>query len=467
VIEDHATSRTAPIGNADTLLDHGPRRARAVAVAVAAAGLAACDPGAAVEREVVVEPDGIRIAGVAYPLATDARVVVLGAGKATLTLAAGLERVLGDRLRGGLVVVRSGEEGPLDRIDVLTADHPLPSVHSAAAAEAMVARARAVDPADLVIGCFTGGSSALVSLPPDGVTVEDKRELHRLLLAGGLPITAVNTVRKHVSAIKGGRLVAALGGARLVNLTVSDVAGDHLDAITDPTVVDTTTPADAERVLRDAELWDAVPASVRAHLATPAAASPAFAAEIPTVLLATGRTACDAMAASATEHGYRPVVISTSLEGEAADVGGVLGALARESFERGGVGGAPFSPPCVLIGCGGESTVTLRDGRFGEGGPNQEAALGFARTVAPAAGVAAVFLDTDGSDGGTALAGALVDGTTAARAAERGLDLGAALRTHRAGEPLRTLGDAVVTGPTGTNVNDLFAVVVEAPGDQA
>jgi glycerate 2-kinase len=441
---------------------------RAVALAVARAGLEACDPAAAVRRAVAPDAAGIRIAGVHHPLAPGAGVVVLGAGKASLPIVVALEAVLRERVRGGAVVVRDGESADLGRVEMLVADHPLPSERSHAAARRLLELAAATTPQDLVIACFTGGSSALVSLPPAGVSLEEKRELHRLLLSAGLPVTDVNTVRKHVSLIKGGRLAQALAGRRVVNLTVSDVAGDHLDEITDPTGADTTTAADAVAVLHAAELWNRVAPSIRAHLSAGRAESPALVDGGPaTVLLATGATACAAMADAATRHGHDPVVVSTALEGEAREVGRLLATLARESAVRGG----PFAPPCVLVGCGGETTVTLRDGleqgAFGDGGPNQEVALGFALGVAGLADVAAVFVDTDGSDGGTDVAGAIVDGATAGRAATQGLDVAGALRAHRTRAVVAALGDAVRTGPTGTNVNDLFAIAIGPAAGEA
>jgi glycerate-2-kinase len=431
---------------------------------VADAGLAACDPGRAVDRLVALSDDAIEIGGVVYPLAPGAGVLVLGAGKASLPIAAALEGRLGDRLRAGAVVVRDGAAGALERIEILAADHPLPSARSEHAARRLIEVARGARPDDLVLACFTGGSSALVCAPPAGVTLDEKRDLHRRLLAAGLPVLAINAVRKHVSDIKGGRLARVLDGRRVVNLTVSDVVGDHLDAITDPTVADTTTSADAERVLRDAGLWDAVAPSIRAHLQSAGAASPALdGGAIDTVMLAAGATACDAMAAAAAAQGYAPVVLSTALEGEARELGRTLGTLARESARH----GRPFASPAMLLGCGGETTVTLHRGAFGDGGPNQEVALAFALALDGAALTAGIFLDTDGSDGGTAIAGALVDGGTAGRAAALGLDLAAGLRAHRASAPLEALGDTVRIGPTGTNVNDLFAIAIGDPRETA
>lgn len=306
---------------------------------------------------------------------------------------------------------------------------------------------------DLVITCFTGGRSALLSLPPDGVTFEEKRCLNELLLASGMPIAEVNTVRKHVSAIKGGRLARRIAPARIVNLTVSDVADDRLDILADLTTQDTSSPADALDILRRRELIDPIPGSVAAHLRSAEARSPDLAdLEITTVMLANGRRVCEAMAEAARRQGLRPVIASTNLEGDARWIGSHIANLAIRRSPSGPEAGT------ALIGCGGEATVDLGTATFGFGGPNQEAAIAAALAL-EGHPVAALFLDTDGSDGGTAHAGAICDGATAQRAQELGLDLAHALASHTATETLSELGDLVDTGPTGTNVNDLFVAV--------
>jgi glycerate 2-kinase len=448
--------------NADALASRGMPALRAAVLRVAAAGLGACDVARATEQAVSISDRGVAIDGREYPVSSGARVVVLGSGKATLSIAAALERILGDRLDGGIVAVRAGEEGPpLGRVEVLVADHPLPSERSGATARRLVGYADALGADDLVLAAFTGGSSALASLPPDGVSLADKRRLHELLLSSGAPINDVNAVRKHVSALKGGRLAARIAPARIVNLTASDVAGDVLDAITDPTVPDTSSVDDAITVLRDRGLWDQIPDSVRRHLGTAEATSPRLdGSRIDTVLLATGARACDAMALEAKAAGLEAHVVSTTLEGEARELGRLIANLAREGSLR----GAPFAPPCVLVGCGGEATVSLGDeGSFGSGGPNQEAALAAALAL-DGTSVAAAFIDTDGSDGGTDAAGGIADGASVARAAEAGADLRGALAAHRSRDALHRLGDLVLTGPTGTNVNDLFVLAV-GPGE--
>jgi hydroxypyruvate reductase/glycerate 2-kinase len=430
---------------------------RELALRVASAGLAACDVGKATEEAVVLRDGAIEIDGRAYPLAEGARVMVLGSGKATLAIAAALEARLGPRLDGGAVVVRDGEHAiELKRIEVLVADHPLPSKRSMAGARRLSELAVNAREGDLVLASFTGGSSALASLPPDGVSGEEKRRLHELLLASGAPITEVNAVRKHVSALKGGRLAALIHPATVINLTASDVAGDVLDAITDPTVEDRSSVDEAIAILRERDLWEAVPESVRRHLSGRTAESPRLRPEPQTVLLVTGHGVCEAMSREAQAASAQPHVVSTELEGDASDVGRMLAALAGASDGD----GVPAQGLRALLGCGGEATVSLRRGKaFGGGGPNQEAAVAAAVALPAGAPICACFLDTDGSDGGTDAAGGIVDGLTAQRAAAAGVDLDAALAGHRSGEALERLGDRVLTGPTHTNINDLFVVV--------
>jgi glycerate 2-kinase len=446
------------IANAASLADHGMVDLRACALRIAGAGLTAADPATAVRDCVALDGDDLVVAGVPYRLAPGGRLVVLGAGKATWAISAALEQVLGERLDGGLIAVE-GEPEPLSRIEVMVGEHPLPGRGSLAAGQRLLELAADLGPDDVAICCFTGGSSALSVAPPAGVTLEAKRELHRLLLSSGMPVVEVNAVRKHASLAKGGRIAARAAPARIVNLTVSDVAGDPLDAITDPTVPDGTTRADAVEILRAYDLWPRIDSGLRAHLENAAAESPApDVSLIQSVLLASGATVCDAMTIEATAAGIGAAVISTTLEGEARWIGGFLANLARESAVR----GSPFAPPVALLGCGGEGTVELDgDSSFGLGGPNQEGALAAALQL-DGQPVAALLVDTDGGDGGTAIAGGLVDGMTAPSADADGIEIAAALRAHRSSQALAALGDAVRTGSTGTNVNDLFVVVVGA-----
>jgi glycerate 2-kinase len=384
----------------------------------------------------------------------------VGAGKASLRIAEALEDVLGDRIDAGVVVVREQEVRPLRSIEVIPADHPLPSARSVHGARRLLETVSDLKAQDIVIACVTGGSSALVCLPPENVSLDEKRRLHLSLLECGADITEINTVRKHVSLIKGGRLAHRALPARIVNLTVSDVAHDPFEYVTDLTVNNTTTPSDAIAILHRYDLWKDVAKSIRDYLSddTNARMPDLSMVDIQTVLLVNGDTACTAMAKHARRRGLRSYVLTTALEGEARDTGRVLAAIAEECASR----GRPFDPPCAIVGCGGEATVTLRGeaATFGEGGPNQESALSFGLTVSPNQPIACVMIDTDGSDGGGPFAGAVVDSTTRSRAVDIGLDPRAALASHRSLQILSALADLVRTGPTGTNVNDLFVIVV-------
>jgi glycerate 2-kinase len=454
----------APIGNASRLLDHGLIGLRRVALEVAATGLRAADPALAVDRLVHIEGQTLRAGGRNFDVGTARSIVLLGAGKASLRIAEALERKLGERITRGLVVGRQGTQHSLSRVEVIEADHPVPGEASVAAARRLVEIADDLDEDNLVITAFTGGSSALACLPPDGVPFEAKRQLHSLLLDSGMPIAEINTVRKHVSAIKGGRLGARLGGAAVLNLTVSDVVGDAVDLLCDPVVQDTTGGADAVTVLKRHGLWDAVAPEVKRHLLSPLAESPSLrGADITTVVLVTGAAVVNQMAERARSLGHEPVILGSSIEGEASGIGAFLGALAAESASH----GRPFMPGSVVLAAGGEATVSIQRSSValaGHGGPNQEMALAFARVAArnPTAQVAGVFLDSDGSDGGTDAAGGCVDSTSAASAATFRLSLDDGLAEHNSSEALSVLGDLVMTGPTGTNISDVWVVAIGA-----
>ncbi|HTU16365.1 MAG TPA: DUF4147 domain-containing protein [Solirubrobacterales bacterium] len=456
-MEPTAHNHGVRVTNLDELCSHGHRDLRADALGIAVVGLEACDGARATANAVSLSENGIVISGTEYELSPGAKLVVLGAGKATLPIAEALEDVLGDRIDAGAVILRRGEVANLKHLEVYIADHPLPTRQSVAGALRLEELANRVGPDDLVLACFTGGSSALASLPPEGITFEDKRLLHEILLGSGMPIAEVNSVRKHVSTIKGGRLAQRIAPARIVNLTVSDVAGDVLDVITDPTVRDTSTVADAISVLEDYDLWDRLPASITGYLRSPLAESPDLEGiEITTELLVTGVGVCEAMVEEARSRGYEPVILTTTLEGEAREMGRFIADISLSSLNS----SYPFRPGTVLLGCGSENSVAIGGkGAFGDGGPGQEAALAAAMEL-DGARVVTLFMDTDGSDGGTEAAGAIADGKTVRRANEVDLDLRKALMRHGAKEPFERLGDLIITGATGTNVNDLFVAVV-------
>jgi glycerate 2-kinase len=455
----------ARIENRGRLTDHGDHELRATVLDLAEAALSALSPSAGLRRSVALvgagKEQGLLAGGRTYDLSAVDRLVVLGAGKASAEVVETLELMLGPRLDGGVVVIPHAAGRPLRHIRTLPGEHPVPGPASVTGARALLAQAGRLGQRDLAICVFTGGSSALASLPPPGVSTADKARLHRLLLSSGMSVVEINTVRKHVSLIKGGRLARAIAPAAILNLTVSDVVGDPLDCITDPTVQDTSTVADALSVLREWELLDRVPDSVRDYLVSCAEAeSPDLGdTDIYSVLLARGDDGSEAVLQEAEARGFSGVRLGGSLEGEAATAGRVLATLARESRAT----GSPWPRGTVVVACGGECTVNLgpaADALFGRGGPSQEAAVGAALALDGAPGIVALFADTDGSDGGTAVAGGLVDWSTAGRAREQGLSLRKGLVDHATTALLEACGDAVLTGATLTNANDLVIIGV-------
>jgi len=388
------------------------------------------------------------------------RTVVVGAGKASAAMARALERHWPGPLEG-VVVTRYGHVVPCERIRILEAAHPVPDANSEAAARAILEAVRGLGPDDLVIALISGGGSALMALPAPGLTLADKQAVNRALLRSGADIGEMNCVRKHLSAIKGGRLAAAAFPARVVTLAISDVPGDDPAVIASgPTVPDPTTFAEARAIL--VKYGIAEPAAVIAHLARAEAETPKPGdlrlARAEFRLVATPQRSLEAAGEIAERAGIRPVILSDAIEGEAREVAKVMAAIARQVRRR----GQPVRPPCVLLS-GGETTVTVRGD--GKGGRNVEFLLALAVALRGEPGIFAVAGDTDGIDGAEEVAGALVRPDSLERAARAGLDAKAMLARNDAHPFFATLGDRLVTGPTLTNVNDFRAVLVtEAAG---
>lgn len=428
---------------------------RGLALRILRDGIRGADPERALPTAVTRVGHLLHVGRRTYDLRTYRRVVVLGAGKATAGLARGLGALLPDRITGGLVVLRP-QDGTcsLGPVDVRHADHPLPSTASVDAGRDLLARARGLGAGDLVLALFTGGSSALVSLPPDDVGADAKRELHALLLASGARIQDVNCVRKAVSQIKGGRLAAAAPRATWVSVTVSDVVGDEPTYVTDLTVPDPDGTHKAVAVLHRLGLWDQVDGAVRRHLLRGEPCADLAGVDQHCVVVASGASAMTAMVASARARGLQPVLVEPAVEGEAS-----LAAV-RYAAAVADARSTPSARRVVLLAAGGEVTVTHGPGA-GTGGPNQELALAFARHLPAGSATVGAFADSDGIDGGTPHAGALVDGWTVARATRAGADVDDALHRHASTDLLRTTGDLLTLGATGTNVNDLAVVVVD------
>jgi glycerate 2-kinase len=383
------------------------------------------------------------------------RTLVIGAGKAAAAMARSVERHWQGPL-SGLVVTRYGHGEPCGQIEVVEAAHPVPDAAGQAAAERMLAMAGALGPDDLVLCLISGGGSALLALPAPGITLADKQAINRALLRSGATIAEINCVRKHLSAIKGGRLALACAPARVVTLLISDVPGDDPGTIASgPTLADPTSCADAQAVLRKYAIT--VPDNVCAHLdsgagETPKPGTPGLERNSVHVV-ATAQDALEAVAAHARAAGVTPYILSDAIEGEARDVALVHAAMARQVARR----GQPFARPCVMLS-GGETTVTVRG--QGRGGRNAEFLLALALALDGAAGVHALACDTDGIDGSEDNAGAVCGPDTLARAAALDVDARARLADNDGYGFFSALGDLVVTGPTRTNVNDFRALLI-------
>jgi hydroxypyruvate reductase len=395
------------------------------------------------------------------PAPPGGRTLVLGAGKAASAMARAVDEHWQGEL-SGLVVTRYGQGQDCGRIDVLEASHPVPDAAGREAAKQILARCEGLTADDLVLCLISGGGSALLSLPGEGISLEDKQALNRQLLHSGAGIAEINTVRKHISAIKGGRLALACHPARVVTLMISDVPGDDPQLIASgPTLPDPTTAADARAILDRYGL--AVPESIRQFLHSDAARTPAPGdarlAGHEWRIIAGPQLSLEAAAAHARERGVTPLILSDSIEGESREVGTALGAIARQSRFH----GQPVAPPCVILS-GGETTVSIRG--QGRGGPNSEFALGMALALAGERGITALACDTDGIDGSEDNAGAIIDARTLSRARELGLDPASFLENNDAWSFFDALDDLVVTGPTHTNVNDFRAVYIAAPAAQ-
>ena len=387
------------------------------------------------------------------------RNVVVGAGKASAAMAAALEEAWTARGHGkieGVVVVPYGHGVSTRSIRVVEAAHPVPDAAGQEAARDIMALAAGLGEGDQLIALVSGGGSALLVSPVDGVTLEEKRAISAALLKSGAAIGEMNAVRKHLSKIKGGRLAALAYPARTTALLVSDVPNDDPATIASgPTVADMSTLGDARAVL--ARFGIEPPASVAAALRDPANETPSPGdsrlARSEHVVIAAPQASLEAAAALAKGRGVSPLILGDSIEGEAREVGRVLAGIARQVRRH----GQPLPGPCVLLS-GGETTVTVRgDGR---GGRNVECLLGMADALDGAADIYALCADTDGVDGAEPVAGALLHPDTPARAEAQGLKITDALARNDGHGFFEALGDQIVTGPTRTNVNDFRAVLV-------
>ena len=435
------------------------------AEAIFRAGLEGVDAAAAVARWVRMHGTTLRVGGDNLALDAFERTRVVGMGKASAAMAGPLEEILGDRIDDGVIIVKDGHGLPLLRIRVREAGHPVPDERGVRAAEEMIRLVQGGRPRDLLFCLVSGGGSALSPAPARGITLEEMQEITRLLLGSGATIHELNTVRKHISRLKGGLLARLAHPATVISLILSDVVGDDLDTIASgPTVPDGGTFRDCLRILDRRGIRALAPGGILTVLEagargeipdTPKAGDPVF-DSVRNLIVGNNRMALEAAAAKARELGYDTQLPAGYEEGEAREVALAHVALARDVQER---SGSASRATCIITG--GETTVTVRG--KGTGGRNQELALAAALEMDRTSGIVVLSAGTDGTDGPTEAAGAVADGESVDRGRRAGMDAGEYLAANDSYNFFRPLGDLLLTGPTFTNVMDLRIVLVAPP----
>ena len=426
------------------------------------AALNAVDPVEAVRRYVKPDEHGIQIGEHRFEYDDHDRILVVGAGKAGAPMAQALEDILGDRIADGVIVVKEGHGLPLNHVRLHEAGHPVPDERGIRGAEEVLSLAAEAGERDLVICVISGGGSALLVAPAEGITLADKQVVTQLLLACGADIHEINTVRKHLSRAKGGGLARAAFPATVISLILSDVIGDDLNVIASgPAVPDTSTFADARDVFAKYDIKHQLPETVQTRIDqgligtiedTPKADDKVF-QRCYSELVGTNIQALIAASQAARKKGYRSIILSSTVEGEAREVVKMFTAFAKEVRNSGN----PISPPACLL-CGGETTVTLQGD--GKGGRNQEFALAAAMIIDGMNNVVVLSGGTDGTDGPTDAAGAIADGRTIERAKAQSLDPREFLKRNDAYHFFKPLDDLIMTGPTRTNVSDVYMILV-------
>jgi hydroxypyruvate reductase len=441
---------------------HPSSERRQNAIDIFQSGLQAVAPGAAILRFCQLNGDIFSVDGTDYDLRRFENIVVLGAGKAAAAMARAVEDLLGERISAGVITVKYGHLEELKIIKIQEAGHPVPDQNGFTGAQAIYQLASSADEKTLVICLISGGGSALMPLPVDGVTLEDKQETTKVLLACGATIHEINTIRKHLSFIKGGGLAKAVYPATLITLILSDVVGDDLDSIASgPCVPDSRTFADCRLILRKYAIETEIPSSVVRHIdsgiagkvpETPGTGQ-VFFEKTQNVVVGSNFNALLRAKEKADLLGYNTLLISSMLEGETRDVAANHIAIAREIQLH----GLPLQRPACLLS-GGETTVRIRG--TGKGGRNQEFVLAAAIKMSGMNDVLVLSAGTDGNDGPTDAAGAIADHSTLERAAALGLDPSRYLDNNDSYNFFDKLGDLYKTGPTNTNVMDLRIVLV-------
>ncbi|WP_022664332.1 glycerate kinase type-2 family protein [Desulfospira joergensenii] len=435
---------------------------RKAAKAIFNAGIGAVAPEACIDKYIQVTGDMLKLGTTQIPFENIQRIFLIGAGKASAAMAARAEALLGSRVHDGLVITKYGHGANLEQCRVMEAGHPVPDRNGQDAADALLDLVSGAGPKDLILCMISGGASALTPAPAEGITLEDKQETTRQLLGCGANIHEINTVRKHLSRIKGGQLCRKANGAPIISLILSDVIGDDLDIIgSGMTAPDRGTFKDCRDILVKYGLWDQIPKPVqnRIHAGiegqireTPKPGSPEF-ANVTNLIVGSLSDALSAAEKEAANQGFAPLVLSSMIQGEASEVARVLCAVAKEVRRS----NRPVSTPACLLS-GGETTVTIRG--EGKGGRNMELALAAGMELAGESGILMLSAGTDGTDGPTDAAGAFADGSTTARAEVLGLSAPSFLGENDSYHFFKPLDDLLITGPTRTNVMDLQILLV-------
>jgi glycerate 2-kinase len=442
-------------------------RMRADAGAIFQAGLKAVAPDDAIRQHCRIKGDHLVIGERDYDLTHTDRIFVVGAGKATAAMAVAAEEILGTRISDGLISVKYHHGAALKHIRTIEAGHPIPDANGMTAAQQMLALVRQAGPQDLILVLISGGGSALMPLPIGTISLQEKQQTSDALIGCGATIHEINTIRKHISAIKGGRLAQAAAPAQVAALILSDVVGDDLDIIASgPTVPDASSYDHCLSIIERYALAEQLPASIRHHLSqgkkgaiqeTPKATTHPW-QHVHNLIVGSNFAAIQAAGQAARQIGYHTLILSSLLEGETRHVAKVHSAIAREILAS---GNPIAAPACILSG--GETTVTLK--AKGRGGRNQEFALAAALDIDGIGPITILSAGTDGTDGPTDAAGAIVDHTTIQRARQAGLDANRHLDNNDAYPLLQQLGELLITGPTHTNVMDLHIMIVQISAD--
>ena len=427
------------------------------------AGLKAVDPERAVRRYVRCKGNRLFVEDCSYNLDRFKRILLIGAGKGTAPMAKALEDILGDWLNSGWIIVKYGHGMPLKKTHIMEAGHPIPDEAGLRATEDLLKQAQGCTEEDLIICAFSGGGSALLPAPSPPIDLDQKQESTRLLLECGATINELNAMRKHLSRSKGGWLAKTAYPATLISLILSDVIGDPLDVIASgPTVPDESTYSDCMEIIERYDLTNRLPAGVVEYFRqgvagmlpeTPKAGDPVF-SKVQNLIVGNNREALLAANEQAISLGYNTLVLSSQIEGEAREVAQVFAAIGKEIRQA----GLPISPPACLL-AGGEPTVTIQGS--GKGGRNQELALAFAIAIDGWDGISLLSAGTDGTDGPTDAAGAIVSGLTCRKARQANLKPQTFLLANDSNSFFGSLGDLLITGPTRTNVADLICMIVE------